>query len=94
METATSCVADCGVGSLQVINSSTYTVNALYISPCGSSPVTNVLTGTLPPNYNVTVPNLPIGCYDLRAQNSTSIYWTRASTMIASGAPFVWTLSN
>jgi len=79
---------------VQVVNSSSYVVNALYISPCGTQPVANLLTGTLPPNYNVTESNIPIGCYDLRAQSTTTSLWLRPNTTITAGAPFVWTLTN
>jgi hypothetical protein len=92
-ETAVSCVADCGLASVKVTNMTTYTINVIYVTPCGASPTTNLLTTNLAPNYYVTFQNIPIGCYDLRAQTVSNMTAQLLGTTLTGGAPYNWNLN-
>jgi hypothetical protein len=93
-ETAASCPGDCAA-QLKIDNTSSYTINAVYIRACGNSnPFVNELSSTLPPNYYVEFDNLPPGCWDLEAYTTTNQTYTRNNTTFTEQVLFTWTLTN
>ena len=93
-ETVTSCPGDCAA-QLKITNSSSYTINAVYIWGCGSTNTfVNELNGTLPPNYFVEYDNLPPGCWDLEATTTTNQNFTRNDTSFTQQTLFTWNLVN
>jgi hypothetical protein len=85
---------DPGTGSLQVVNSTSYTITELYRSPAGAGTWgTNLLVSSIAPAGTFTLTDVPVGSYDFRAVASDAIsYWQTSSVSITDGGLFTWTL--
>jgi len=81
-------------GSLQVVNSTSFTVSALYLSPAGAGTWgPNTLTSPIAPAGTFTLGGLAAGTYDLRAvaSDGTTAWQSNAVTIVA-GGQYTWTL--
>jgi hypothetical protein len=94
-ETGTSCPQDCDA-NLTVRNSSTFTIDFLHVFPCGSSDMGPDQLGAnvIPPNGTFTVHEIPVGCWNFRADGTSGSLWTRTGTELTAGETFTWTLLN
>lgn len=80
---------------LTVVNNSSNTVTAVYVSPCeDTSWGSNRLSGTIAPGASKKVNGSYLaGCYDLRADGSNSANWVRMGWSASPGAQS-WTITN
>jgi hypothetical protein len=81
-------------GSLQVVNSTTFTITQLFVSPASAGTWgPNQLTSAIAPSGTFTLTNIPVGTYDFKAVASDgTTYWQRNSVSITAGGLVTWTL--
>jgi hypothetical protein len=92
----TSCPNDCPA-ILKTQNNSSYTIYYLYVAKCGSTEwgVDQTGAGYISPGSAFTLSGVPPGCYNFRAQNSSTIYWQTSSPVtLQPSSTFTWTLYN
>jgi len=82
------------VGSLTVVNSTSYTITELYGSAAGAGTWgLNQLASPIVPGGTLTLADIPAGTYDFRAVASDGIsYWQTNSVSITAGGLVTWTL--
>jgi len=95
----TTCASDCAAppATLVVRNNSSTTIYRLYVARCEETTwgANRLGTNLLYSNYMLTLTNVTPGCYDMRAEASSSeTYWQRTSVALQSNATFTWTLTN
>jgi hypothetical protein len=81
-------------GSLRVVNSTSYTITQLFVSPASQGTWgADQLPTTIPPGGSFTVVDIPAGTYDLKAvaSDGTTFWQTNGITIPASGT-YTWTL--
>jgi hypothetical protein len=82
------------VGSVSVVNSTSFTITQLYVSPASAGTWgPDQLTSTIAPGGSFTLTNIPPGTYDFKgiASDGTT-FWQTNSVTINAGATFTWTL--
>jgi hypothetical protein len=81
-------------GSLYVVNSTTYTIAELYVSPAGAGTWgPTQLDSPILPAGTFTLNDIPVGTYDFRAVASNGVtFWQTSSVAITSGAQSDWIL--
>jgi hypothetical protein len=91
----TSCPADCP-SSLKTVNNSSYTVYTLYVARCEDTTwgVDQTGTGYIASGSSFTLNSIPPGCYELKAENTTTRYWQSQPFQLQPGSTFTWTLNN
>ena len=84
-----------GLGSLYVVNSTSYTITELYVSPAGAGTwgPNQLVSPIVPTTGTFTLTSIPVGSYDFRAVASDGIaYWQTSSVSITDGGLATWTL--
>ncbi|HEU4384317.1 MAG TPA: hypothetical protein VFR85_12570 [Anaeromyxobacteraceae bacterium] len=83
-----------GTGSLEVVNSTSYTISDLYVSPAGAGRWgLNQLVSPIAPSGTFTSTPIPAGLYDFLAVASDGYsHWLATSISITAGGLFTWTL--
>ncbi len=82
------------VGSLYVVNSTSYTITQLFVSPASAATWgADQLPSTIGPGGNFTLVNIPAGTYDFKAVASDGVtFWLTSSVTITAGGTSTWTL--
>jgi hypothetical protein len=81
-------------GSLYVVNSTSYTISQLFVSPASAATWgANQLVSGIAAGGSFTLTSIPAGTYDFKAvaSNGTTI-WQTNSVSIAAGGTSTWTL--
>lgn len=91
----TSCPADCPA-SLKTVNNSSYTVYTLYVAKCEDTTwgVDQTGSGYIAVGTSFTLNGIPPGCYEFKAENTTTRYWQSQPVVLQPSSTFTWTLNN